>query len=188
MSSPCLRPSLAIGLAALLALAACDRETRDFSSGDPAQAPGVVRLSTLRPGGGPPPPPDPRLEKYGQNAYAISQGKRLFRWFNCSGCHANGGGGMGPALMDDEWRYGDRIDQIYASIDQGRPNGMPSFHGKIPPEQVWQLAAYVRSLSGAAPSSAAGSRGEEMANIPASPLQKPPSPAGEGQAAVTGAP
>ena len=29
-----------------------------------------------------------------QNAYAIAQGKRLFSWYNCVGCHANGGGGI----------------------------------------------------------------------------------------------
>jgi cytochrome c oxidase cbb3-type subunit 3 len=78
------------------------------------------------------------------------------------------------------------MDQIYATIDQGRPNGMPSFHGKIPPEQIWQLAAYVRSLSGSTPSAATGSRGEEMANIPSPTLVKPPPAAGEGAAAVAG--
>ena len=44
---------------------------------------------------------------------------------NCVGCHCHGGGGMGPALMDDQWRYGGRIDQIAATIAEGRPNGMP---------------------------------------------------------------
>ena len=68
---------------------------------------------------------------YENNAFHISRGQRLFRWFNCNGCHANGGGGMGPALMDDEWRYGGSIEQIYATIIEGRPNGMPSFRGKI---------------------------------------------------------
>jgi cytochrome c oxidase cbb3-type subunit 3 len=43
---------------------------------------------------------------YDENAYAVNQGKRLYRWYNCNGCHANGGGGIGPALMDAEWRYG----------------------------------------------------------------------------------
>ena len=39
---------------------------------------------------------------------------------------------MGPALMDDAWIYGGRLDQIYNSIYQGRPNGMPAWGGKIP--------------------------------------------------------
>ena len=57
---------------------------------------------------------------------------------------------MGPPLIDDKWIYGSDPDQIFATIMQGRPNGMPSFRGKIPDYQVWQLAAYVRSLGGLA--------------------------------------
>ena len=45
---------------------------------------------------------------------------------NCVGCHSHGGGGMGPALMDGQWRYGGRIDQIATTIAEGRPNGMPA--------------------------------------------------------------
>ena len=54
---------------------------------------------------------------------------------------------MGPALMDDEWIYGGRLEQIHQTLVEGRPNGMPAWGGKIPDEQLWQLAAYVRSLS-----------------------------------------
>ena len=72
---------------------------------------------------------------------------------NCTGCHFNGGGGMGPALMCGYWRYGGQIDQIYESIAQGRPNGMPSWQLLLQPTMIWELAAYVKSLSVAAPSS-----------------------------------
>ena len=68
---------------------------------------------------------------------------------NCTGCHAHGGGAIGPPLMDDSWIYGSHPDQIFATIVEGRPNGMPSFRGKLPDYEIWQLAAYVRSLSGA---------------------------------------
>ena len=73
---------------------------------------------------------------------------------NCSGCHFNGGGGMGPALMSGHWRYGGQIDQVYASIAQGRPNGMPSWQFVLQPQQMWELAAYVKSLAAPDPSSA----------------------------------
>ena len=33
---------------------------------------------------------------YENNAYQLSQGKRLYDWFNCKGCHASGGGASGP--------------------------------------------------------------------------------------------
>jgi Cytochrome C oxidase, cbb3-type, subunit III len=66
---------------------------------------------------------------------------------NCTGCHANGGGGFGPALMGKTWIYGGSVENIASTIVEGRPNGMPSFRSLLPMEQVWELAAYVESLS-----------------------------------------
>ena len=66
-------------------------------------------------------------DTYEENAFALSEGKRLYSAFNCVGCHAHGGGGMGPALIDDKWIYGHEPGQIFATIVEGRPNGMPSF-------------------------------------------------------------
>jgi cytochrome c oxidase cbb3-type subunit 3 len=99
---------------------------------------------------------------YEDNAYAVAEGKRLYNAYNCVGCHAQGGGAIGPALMDDIWIYGSRPDQIYSTIVQGRPNGMPSFANRIPDYQVWELAAYVRSMSGQLPSDVAPSRSDQM--------------------------
>lgn len=90
---------------------------------------------------------DPRAEAYYDNADAVIRGKQLFQQYNCSGCHSNGGGGMGPSLMDGQWIYGGRITQIHQTLVEGRPNGMPAWGGKIPDQQLWQIAAYVRSLS-----------------------------------------
>ncbi len=141
--------------AALLLAAGCERERRNF---EPPQGQAVapkVRATVLQPGQPMPPAgaqaPDMPATPYtaGDNAFAVSQGKRLYRWYNCSACHAPGGGGdWGPALSDDKWIYGSRPNDIFLSIVQGRPNGMPSFGGHIPEDQVWQLVAYVRSLSG----------------------------------------
>lgn len=135
-------------LAALALLAGCDREERRSRGTPLAEAAlGGPPESILQPGGAVAPPPDARAADFEENAYAVSRGQQLFQQMNCSGCHAHGGGGMGPPLMDDQWRYGGRMEQIVASIDQGRPNGMPSWRGKLTPQQMWQLAAYVRSLS-----------------------------------------
>jgi cytochrome c oxidase cbb3-type subunit 3 len=116
---------------------------------------------------------DPRAAQYYDNRTAVQTGKLLFGEFNCSGCHSNGGGGMGPSLMDDEWIYGDRLEQIHQSIVQGRPNGMPSWGGKIPDQQIWQIAAYVRSLS--LPATLAAQTGPTPSQSPA------PIPADSGQ-------
>ena len=100
---------------------------------------------------------------YGGNAYGTSEGKRLFAWMNCSGCHANGGGGIGPALMDAEWRYGGAPSEIYQTIVSGRPNGMPAFGNRLNTQQVWQLVAYVRSMSAQTPKWARPGRDDHMA-------------------------
>jgi cytochrome c oxidase cbb3-type subunit 3 len=71
---------------------------------------------------------------------------------------------MGPPLMDDEWRYGGRIDQIAATIAEGRPNGMPAWGSKLTQDQIWQLAAYVRTLSGQPSKDSVNSRSEEMSS------------------------
>src|SRR5215213_4697106 len=96
-----------------------------------------------------------------QNAFALSEGKRLYEWMNCVGCHGHGGGDKGPALMDEHWIYGSAPDQIFHTIVQGRPNGMPAYRGRIPDAQVWQLVAYVRSVSGLASKSAAPGRSDD---------------------------
>lgn len=90
---------------------------------------------------------EPQAAKYYDNPQAVVEGKRLFGQYNCSGCHSNGGGGMGPSLMDGEWIYGARLEQIHQTLVEGRPNGMPAWGGKIPDGQLWELSAYVRSMS-----------------------------------------
>jgi cytochrome c oxidase cbb3-type subunit III len=108
---------------------------------------------------------DPRAAAYYNNPQAVTEGKRLFSQYNCSGCHSNGGGGMGPALMDDEWIYGDRLEQIHQTLVEGRPNGMPAWGGKIPDPQLWELAAYVRSMS--LPQTIAADTGDTPSQTPA---------------------
>jgi cytochrome c oxidase cbb3-type subunit 3 len=90
----------------------------------------------------------PAIENpYTDDPGALAQGRQLFDGFNCAGCHGSaGGGGMGPPLADDDWIYGGSDAQIYATIIQGRPNGMPSFGQVLTGEAVWKLAAYVKSL------------------------------------------
>lgn len=171
-------------LIALAALGGCDRERRDLGASQPEGGP-IPQVSQLSPGRPFTVAPDPRGHIYEASANHVTEGSRLFRWYNCSGCHANGGGGMGPALIDDQWRYGASIDQIYASIRDGRPNGMPSFRGKATEQQMWQLAAYVRSLGGLTPQ-ASSARRDAMRSTPPRNQVTPPDEKGEGAAAVQG--
>jgi cytochrome c oxidase cbb3-type subunit III len=139
-----------------------------------AQRPGGVTLATNYPGGQPPPRPPP-ASRYEETGYDVSEGKRLYTQFNCIGCHAMGGGSIGPALMDERWIYGAEPRNVYETIVEGRPNGMPSFRNRIPDQQVWQIVAFVRSMSGLVPAYARSSRNDGLAAkgpeslVPASP-------------------
>jgi len=108
---------------------------------------------------------DPRAAAYYDNADAVNTGKQLFKQYNCSGCHSNGGGGMGPSLMDGVWIYGGRLEQIHQTLVEGRPNGMPSWGGKITDPQLWQISAYVRSMS--LPQTLAAQNGPTPSQTPA---------------------
>ncbi|MCW2238908.1 c-type cytochrome [Azospirillum canadense] len=165
MSSPC-RRSVSLAVLAVLALAACDREERE-PRGAPVGESGPQAIAQGSLYAGEPSPPDPRRQEYEGNAYHLAQGKQLYVWFNCNGCHSNGGGDIGPPLMDDTWIYGDSLENIFATIVQGRPNGMPSFRNKIPETQIWEIAAYVRSMSGQTPTAASPGRNDSLNAKPA---------------------
>lgn len=165
--------------ACAVALASCRREDRNYRPEAPFSD--AVRYQ----------------EDYEGNAYALSEGKRLFQAMNCNGCHGNGGGGIGPPLMDDKWIYGSEPAQIFDTIARGRANGMPAFRGEarepdinvvgtLPDYQIWQLVAYVRSMSGQAPSDAAPGRSDHMSGPPPeqnrdkeTPVVAPPPGAGD---------
>jgi cytochrome c oxidase cbb3-type subunit 3 len=140
----------------------CSREKRELH---PPVVPSEDRqVTSLHAGGRLPPPKFPF--GYEENAYAVSEGKQLFTDFNCSTCHANGGGDIGPPLKDDRWIYGSDPAQIHDSIVEGRPNGMPSFRRRISENQLWQIVAYIRSLGGLAPGGGAPGRSDETSAGP----------------------
>lgn len=79
---------------------------------------------------------------------APQRGMMAFSAFNCVGCHmGNGGGGMGPALSAGNFIYGDKPQNIYLTIVQGRPKGMPAWGSVLPNDMIWDLVAYIRNLS-----------------------------------------
>ena len=159
--------SLAVVLVAAVC-AACDHgaqgsETQVTKSRIPRHEASAAASAGVEPG------IDPRVvfgaarNPYDGSPSAIATGRQLFTMYYCAGCHSGyAGGGMGPSLRDSLWRYGRDDVHVFATIVEGRPNGMPSFRNKLPDYQVWQLAAYVRSLSGQAPKDAAPGRNDDM--------------------------
>ena len=104
-----------------------------------------VPITTVYPGGV---KPSPETSNPPDDPEAVQRGMRYFNQFNCIGCHApNGAGGMGPALSNHVFIYGSEPANIYLSILQGRPAGMPVFGGLLPDQVIWDVVAYIRSIS-----------------------------------------
>ena len=152
---------------ALVLVAACEREERELRPPEHVlTAPAMV--STYAGEARPLPgiPLDPAMPDYEETAYDVAEGKLLFRAFNCVGCHAAGGGAIGPALIDREWAYGSRPHDVATSIIAGRPRGMPSFRGKLTRQQLYQLVAFVRTLGGLVRGDASAGRDDHMHKVP----------------------
>jgi len=80
------------------------------------------------------------------SAEAAAAGKVLFGKMNCAGCHGYDlAGGMGPDLTDDSWLYGGRPGEIFHTISEGTPRGMPSWKSQLTPDQIWQLVTFIQS-------------------------------------------
>jgi mono/diheme cytochrome c family protein len=94
---------------------------------------------------------------------AVARGRQLFAQMNCVYCHgSNGSGLIGPPLNGRGWRYGGKPAQIFNSIHDGRPQGMPAWGETLPPQEIWRLVAYIESLGGALPPASTGaSTGED---------------------------
>jgi len=77
---------------------------------------------------------------------AIAAGQKLFTSM-CSGCHgAEAEGGRGPNLEDGQILRLKGDHRLFDSIRKGMEGGdMPPFD--LPEDQVWQLLAFIRSLS-----------------------------------------
>jgi cytochrome c oxidase cbb3-type subunit III len=163
-----------IALTALgAALLSCNREKRDLH---PSPARLIVyndaaRESLLQPGGVQTQPQS--ANPYSGNAFAISEGQRLFSWYNCTGCHANGGGAIGPPLIKDIWIYGNEPANLFDTIVKGRPNGMPAWGGRIPEYQVWQLVAWVRAMNKLEPQAATPARTDTIEQDAGTILDRP---------------
>jgi cytochrome c oxidase cbb3-type subunit 3 len=146
------------------AVVGCNREQRDLRTFPPMASPvTAVRTTDLQPGIS---IPDPASNDYEKKSYQLSEGQRLYENFNCVGCHAHGGGDIGPPFNDNKWIYGYQPQQVFASIVQGRPKGMPAYGSRLNENEVWELVAYVRSMSGLVPKTTASGRDDHMQIAP----------------------
>ncbi|WP_131111545.1 cytochrome-c oxidase, cbb3-type subunit III [Sulfuricystis thermophila] len=96
---------------------------------------------------------------------AREMGQRLFVTY-CAQCHgSDAGGGPGfPNLKDNDWLWGGTPEKIKETITNGRMGVMTPKGTKpdMDAEQVKDVVAYVRSLSGLSHDSARAQRGAEL--------------------------
>ncbi len=91
-----------------------------------------------------------------KDAADLSKGKALFET-NCVTCHnPKGEGNIGPNLTDKNWIYGFDIKDVFKTVKNGTPNGMPEHNSKFNPVQIQQVASFVLSLPDAKGKAAQG--------------------------------
>jgi|SRR5262245_16595858 len=99
--------------------------------------------------------PAKKLNKFTGDAEAIKAGRALFLKWGCSGCHGvGGGGGMGPPLTDDVWKFGSS-DEVLFKLIKGQIDAatMPKVFGaQMTDDEIWQIIAFVRSIYAGDPS------------------------------------
>ena len=86
----------------------------------------------------------------------------------CAQCHAaDGGGGIGPNLTDDNYLHVNAPKDIYEVITNGWPGtSMPSFKDRFREPQRILLAAYVASLRGTNPAQPKAPQGPTISPWP----------------------
>ena len=86
---------------------------------------------------------DRRIPAYQANFYQIGQGGRYFGWYGCAACHHERADPV-RNLADGTWRHGGGVAAVYAAIADHHRGA--DYGRVIPPEQLWQITAYVRDL------------------------------------------
>ncbi len=80
---------------------------------------------------------------------SLNAGKDIFIK-NCAACHANDGGGLvGPNLIDEYWIHGGGIKNVFRTIKYGVPQkGMISWESQLNPTEMQEVASYILTLQG----------------------------------------
>ena len=83
--------------------------------------------------------------QYIGNPDAIAAGKAEYE-AHCAVCHlSDARGAIGPNLRK-RLKFGSTPEQIYESIEKGRPAGMPAFAHKLNNDKISKIIAFIQSL------------------------------------------
>jgi cytochrome c oxidase cbb3-type subunit 3 len=89
---------------------------------------------------------DGNLWQMSRNAQFIQAGRNHYT-AHCSACHGpNLEGGIGFALVDNDWVHGSAPTDIFRVVDEGIPGtGMQAWGGSLGPKRIAEVVAYVLS-------------------------------------------
>ena len=96
------------------------------------------------------------------DASDIEAGKKIFE-ANCVACHmADGGGGIGPNLTDQNWILGGGIKNVFKTLVEGGRDGkgMISWKSTLKPSEMQQVGSYVLSFQGTTPANPKAPEGD----------------------------
>lgn len=86
-----------------------------------------------------------------EEKYDAAAGAKIFGE-QCASCHGPEGKGSkefgAPNLTDPIWLYGSSLDNIIATVANGRAGVMPAWDTRLDPVTIKSLAVYVQSLGG----------------------------------------
>ncbi len=88
----------------------------------------------------------PSVNPYRGDAAAIAEGQQVYSQI-CVACHkADASGLVGPSLVDPYWKYGHSDAELFATVMEGRPAGMPAWGAQLGSEKAWRALAYLETL------------------------------------------
>ena len=92
----------------------------------------------------------------------LSAGKTIFQ-NNCVACHmADGGGGIGPNLTDQNWILGGGIKNVFKTVSEGGRSGkgMIPWKTQLKPLEMAQVASYVLTFEDTTPANPKPAEGD----------------------------
>ncbi len=103
----------------------------------------------------------------------LKAGKSIFDIY-CVVCHkADGGGGIGPNLTDENWILGGGIKNIFTTISDGGRDGkgMVSWKQDLNPQEIAQVSSYVLEFQGTTPAEPKTAEGDVWIDQDAAPKE-----------------
>ncbi len=105
-----------------------------------------------------------RLAALSQDPHELKEGQAVFE-ARCVSCHGSKGEGLiGPNLTDSFWIHGKGdLKDIARTIRDGvSDKGMPPWGGMLKKDELYDVAAYVKSLHGTNPPNPKAPQGNEV--------------------------